>query len=545
MTPAPRPQRRPYWTLVAFAGLLALPLGWGMAVLGGVIAARLAWSVYRGRVARRGRARTAARPGAVRLGTDPRGRPVVLGAEQLAAHGLIVGATGAGKSTTLTRILSEQIAQGGEVVALDLKGSPAFAAQLEQAAARAGRPFRLWSLDGPARWNPLAHGNPTELKDKLIGSEQFSEPHYRRAAERYLQTVLQVVTATGATPDLAGVVRMMEPRRLQAFARQLTSDLAARVEAYVESLTPDQLSAVRGMATRLALLSESSAGPYLSGSSAGPLLGQGPAVGRGDGAGVIDLRDGPDRGEVILFSLNASTYGSLAAQVGTLAVQDLVSVSGARLGGGPAPPLTVAIDEFSALGSDHVLALLARGRESGLSVLLATQELADLERAGRGFRDQVLGLTGVKIVHRQDVPASALMVAEMAGTRFEWDETRYIRSPFQTTGNRGARRQVERFQLHPNEIKALPRGQAVVLAKAPVAAISRVTVARAELGPAAAGPVPTPPPAPAHPPAPAPRALPGPSRPVLPRPRTPPADRSSPGRRGPERGDQPEPGVTR
>ena len=71
----------------------------------------------------------------------------------------------------------------------------------------------------------------------------------------------------------------------------------------------------------------------------------------------------------------------------------------------------VAIDEFSALGSDNVLALLARGREAGVGVLLATQELADLDRAARGLRDQVLGNTAVKIAHRQDVPESAETVA--------------------------------------------------------------------------------------------------------------------------------------
>ena len=48
-------------------------------------------------------------------------------------------------------------------------------------------------------------------------------------------------------------------------------------------------------------------------------------------------------------------------------------------------PATIALDEFSALGADNVLSLLARGREAGVSVLLATQELADLERAGAGI----------------------------------------------------------------------------------------------------------------------------------------------------------------
>ena len=133
----------------------------------------------------------------------------------------------------------------------------------------------------------------------------------------------------------------------------------------------------------------------------------------------------------MLFSLNAARYGSLAAQVGTLAVQDLVAATGRRLEAarcrlGAAPLATVAIDEFSALGSDQVLALLARGREAGVTVLLATQELSDLERAGRGFRDQVLGLTALKIAHRQDVPASARTLSEIAGAEQAWERTHTI-----------------------------------------------------------------------------------------------------------------------
>src|SRR5947208_2307544 len=64
---------------------------------------------------------------------------------------------------------------------------------LAEAAAAAGRPFRVWSPDGPTHWNPLQYGNATELKDKLIATERFTEPHYQRAAERYVQSVLQVL----------------------------------------------------------------------------------------------------------------------------------------------------------------------------------------------------------------------------------------------------------------------------------------------------------------------------------------------------------------
>jgi conjugal transfer pilus assembly protein TraD len=408
---------------------------------------------------------------------------VTLSDRQLAAHALIVGASGAGKSTTMVGILAAQIERGRAVVAIDMKGSPAFAAALERAAAAAGRGLRVWSPDGPGHWNPLAHGNATALKDKLIGTERFSEPHYQRAAERYVQTVLQVLHARGPgiPARLDEVVALMEPRRLVGALRDMPEPLAERVTDYLAGLTGDQVSAARGLGTRLALLSESCAGPYL--------VPGGPAGHR------IELSRALEGGDVVLFSLNASIYGKLAAQLGALAIQDLVSASGYRLGApdagqpgpdnttrrsGPLAPATIAIDEFSALGDDHLLALLARARESQISVLTATQEMADLQRAAPGFRDQVLGIVGVKIAHRQDVPESADMIARMAGTRWVWEETRHVRGLLATgNGPRASRRQVERFLVHPNEIKTLPVGHAVALTKLPTADVRRVRVTRA------------------------------------------------------------------
>ncbi|MDE3131825.1 MAG: DUF853 family protein, partial [Acidobacteriota bacterium] len=354
----------------------------------------------------------------ITIGHDRDGRPVTVPERTLAAHGLILGATGAGKSTTLLTILTEQIRRGRAVVVVDLKGSPAFAGQLAGAAQAAGRRFIQWSPDGPSHWNPLAAGNATELKDKLLSTERFTEPHYRRAAERYLQMAIQVAqeTAPGVPLTLARVVELMSPARLAADSRHASRARSEHVREYVSALTPDQHSAIRGLASRLAVLTES---------HTGPLLEPGPAE------TTLELRRALRGGEVALFSLNSSTYGGLAAMLGTLAVQDLVAASGARLAEGAAAGLeaVVAIDEFSALHSDNVLALLARGREAGIGVLLATQELADLDRAGRGLGDQILGNTALKIAHRQDVPESAERVARLAGTMRVWERSYQSRSP--------------------------------------------------------------------------------------------------------------------
>ena len=465
------PARR-YGGVLLWLAMLASP---SMGVAAAVLAAGTAMVIIPA-LMRRARARAAERAArdaagrVVLLGTDHSGRAVTLSDRQLAAHALIVGASGAGKSTTMLGILAAQIERGRPVVAIDMKGSPAFAEALERAAAAAGRGLRIWSPDGPGHWNPLAHGNATALKDKLIGTEHFSEPHYQRAAERYVQTVLQVLHARGPgiPARLDEVVALMEPRRLAGALRGAPEPLAERVMDYLAGLTRDQVSAARGLGTRLALLSESCAGPYL-------LPGGAPEH-------RIELRAGLEGGDVVLFSLNASVYGKLAAQLGALAIQDLVSASGYRLAGAETSrvPATIAIDEFSALGDDHLLALLARARESEISVLTATQEMADLQRAAPGFRDQVLGIVGVKIAHRQDVPESADMIARMAGTQWVWEETQHLRGLLTAGhGSRASRRQVERFLVHPNEIKTLPVGHAVALTKLPASEVRRVRVTRA------------------------------------------------------------------
>jgi conjugal transfer pilus assembly protein TraD len=471
MRPPEDRRRRSYLLLFAFVAFMLTPAslapawligGGALALISGAIRARRRRSARRAALARADAATV--------LGADRDGRVVVLDDGQLSAHGLILGASGAGKSTTLLAILTDHIERGRPVVAIDMKGSPEFAHQLTSAAAAAGRPFRLWTPDGRALWNPLAHGNATELKDKLIATERFTEPHYQRAAERYVQTALQVLH--GAHPERAvtldEVVDAMDPRRMAGLLRHVPRPRAQRAQEYLAGLTPDQLSAIRGLGTRLAIITESHTGRFLSHAPE-------------PGGESIDLRAALAGQQVVLFSLNSSTYGQLASQLGTLVVQDVVTTVGHRLATGAAArdgPALIGIDEFSALGADNVISLLARGREAGVSVLLATQELADLDRAAVGLRDQVLGNTAVKIAHRQEVPASAQTIAQMAGTVTRWEETR------QTGGRlfgsyyagRGTRREVEQFAVHPNEIKALGTGEAVVIVKQPRAGVATVRV---------------------------------------------------------------------
>ncbi len=454
----------PYLVLAAFVVLLLSPTVIGAAAL---VAAAVGTEIFRQARNRPARPEPASDASvATVLGTTQSGEPFRLTDRQLSAHTLILGAAGAGKTNTLLTILGDHVARGRAAVVIDMKGSKAFARELDAAAQRAGRPFRLWTLDGPSHWNPLANGNPSELKDRLISAERWTEPHYQRAAERYVQTVLQVWADArpDRPPTLTDVVALMDHRRLSVMLRDVPRERAQQIQNYLASLTPDQLSAVRGLETRLAIIAESHAGHYLD-----------PGA-----SGTIDLQAAMRDREVVLFSLNSSRYGQLAAQVGALVAQDLNAAMGSRLEqSGAMEPVMIGVDELSALGAEHVLNLVARGREALFPVVAATQELADIQRVARGLADQLLGIPGIKIAHRQDLPESARMIAEVAGTERVWEQTyhtdRRALLPDRDTG-RGTRRQVERYRVEPDTIKTLAPGEAVVITKIPTSSVEKVRV---------------------------------------------------------------------
>jgi hypothetical protein len=73
-----------------------------------------------------------------------------------------------------------------------------------------------------------------------------------------------------------------------------------------------------------------------------------------------------------------------------MAIQDLKTVCGSREERPDlARPAVVAVDEFSGLAGDQIAGLFQRARSAGLSLVMATQELADLRRVARASTNRL------------------------------------------------------------------------------------------------------------------------------------------------------------
>lgn len=123
----------------------------------------------------------------VAVGLDPVGKLVrVPMCGSRPAHGLACGATGSGKTVTMILIALAAIMSGFGVIVIDPKPDDFMLEQLREAVLRAGRRLILWTPNGGTVYNPYEHGSDTEIADKLLATETFTEPHYQRLAQRYL-----------------------------------------------------------------------------------------------------------------------------------------------------------------------------------------------------------------------------------------------------------------------------------------------------------------------------------------------------------------------
>jgi hypothetical protein len=345
------------------------------------------------------------------VGRDDRGAlvSVPFGGVHGGAHMLVVGATGSGKTVTQTWTAVRAIERGMGAVVIDPKGDGAMRAALARAAHRHGRRFVEWTTQGPAVYNPFAHGGETEIADKLLAGEHFSEPHYLRQAQRYIGHVVRALRGAGFEVSLQAVSHHLDPRCLDQLARDQRTEDAERTRGYLDSLTARQSSDLAGVRDRLAIIAESDVGRWLDPSE--------PSAER------FDLLEAVRARAIVYFDLAADSRPLLTQMLGAAIVQDLTTTV-ATLQRAPLPTVVV-IDEFSSIAAEQVVRLFGRARSAGVSLVLGVQELADLRLPGRGsLLEQVLGNVTVLIAHRQVVPASAELVAGLAGTVGAWRTSR-------------------------------------------------------------------------------------------------------------------------
>ncbi len=401
------------------------------------------------------RHRSTNRPEEVLIGKAGR-REIGLGLDEM-QQGLIVGGSpGAGKTNLLT-VIEQGLPSGIGCLFIDLKGDRSLAANLGIP------PERVFGLGdrASAAWNPLQEGNAASWRDILMSTQEWTEPHYRQAAARYVGIVLQALQRVNGTVELDDVVQLLEqPTRAKGLVRELSDTDGEILTRTVDAILGEASlrSGVLGLGNRLALLSESPATDGCFGASGG-----------------IDL-SAVLRGERVLFSLPAAEFPDEAPAIAAAAIQSFGAAGQRHARGDEDLRALLIIDEAARLGGEQLRQAIAIGRGAGIGTVVSVQDHADLDYVADGTREAVETGANTWITMRQ--VASAEAIAQSFGSQTVRKQTKQrdsYRLVFTDTGMR-SEREVEEFRVSPNVIRGLGRGEAIVWRRLRGGTIDRIDV---------------------------------------------------------------------
>jgi hypothetical protein len=286
----------------------------------------------------------------------------------------------------------------------------------------------------------VMRGSPTEIRNRLMDVELFSEPHHEAGTNVVLAFGLHKLASEGRPADeLADVLREIADRKRvvqwashDVFAAKLLDMIDERSWAgAVQRYASDALD-LNGWA---------------GGASAG-------------GFAIEDA-------QVSALDLPTSTEPKAAKMMLRLVLSDLEAYLShprrpKRADGSPVP-LTIVLEELSALDSDPVIGrrvvnMMERALGSNVRFVIVTQDAGGI--GDERTRDAVLSQTVIS--YRQGRWADE--IASLAGTRQAAEASgTYSGRMGALRGSRsGSLRMQEQYAVHPNELRNLGRGECFI-----------------------------------------------------------------------------------
>jgi hypothetical protein len=393
-----------------------------------------------------------------------------LGYDELTKHTALVGTTGSGKTTTIYNFVRYAMLKRQAMIIIDGKGDNGLVSRIELMTQDLNRMFYLFSTkdNRSLGYNPLSNGNATELTDKIMSLTDWSEEHYKLNAQRFLQLLFKVFALKSKEPNLINVVRYCNRSRLEDLLKSETSnavpisitggavnlgslgqaplEIPEEIKGILRSLEDIDKRAIGGLASRLGVIAEG---------DLGELLKERPT-------GLLELTEAIDRKGVVVFSLDSLSYPEQARLLGRLVISDIKSQISLHGRQRPGQRVSLIFDEFNVFVSSSVVDLVNKSRAAGFEALLAFQSLADIDRLdhGKDIRRQIIQNCNTLIVQRQNDPSDAEELANIIGTDESYQLTYQI-SDEGATGV-GSARGVKKYIFHPDDIKKLKIGEALV-----------------------------------------------------------------------------------
>ena len=402
-------------------------------------------------------------------------KTIVLSQSQRERHIQFVGPTRSGKSQLLFAMAGQDMRQGMPVLFMEAKGDHADFDQYLKMAALAGRVGHVRYFNPQDNrsmsFNPIRMvpgQDATALANQIVralGREPTSsgegQDYYRSVDYAKVQNMADIFCSIGLQFSLKDCFYYFGFDLARKKAFDLCKDrrlVGIAVQQFKDSPDSTALtSAIR---------------PWTTGNLGRLLNSYSPQ---------IRLEDVFEGNQLAYFAIPIGDLQVLANPLGRMLISGLLSVSSSRQSASKkAPPASVILDEFAEFATPVFASFIATVGSARLWTTLSHQDLGQLKKVqgmdADAFTSAVFNNTsGCKVCFRTPDPEDAEFWSSALGTYATTDDTERISRGLlgeQRTGEM-SRRGVENFMIHPNRLKNLPPGTALILVPGKEACLAR------------------------------------------------------------------------
>ncbi|TBR17690.1 hypothetical protein EPO15_16335 [bacterium] len=413
--------------------------------------------------------------GSAFLGLANGRKRITLGAAERERHLQFVGPTRSGKSQLLFALSGQDMRDGLPVLFMEAKGDRGDFDQFLRMAQRAGRvgAVRYFNpQDGRSMtFNPIRMvpgQDATAIANQIvraIGREPTSsgegQDYYRSVDYAKVQNMAEIFCAIGKQFTLRDCFFYFGSKAARDKAFALCADRRlVGIAGQQFKDCPD--STALSSALR----------PWTTGALGALLNSYSPQ---------IKLEDVFAEGRLAYFAIPIGHLQVLANPLGRMLISGLLSVASSRQKARKKPqPASVILDEFAEFATPVFASFIATVGSARLWTTLSHQDLGQLKKVqgmdADAFASAVFNNTsGCKVCFRTPDPEDAEFWSSTLGTYTTTDDTERVQRGLLGIVGTGemSRRKVEQFRIHPNRLKNLTPGTALVFAPGKEACLAR------------------------------------------------------------------------
>jgi hypothetical protein len=400
-------------------------------------------------------------------------------------HGVIVGGTGAGKSTFLENIIAQDLtrhfgARKMPMIIFDGKGEHEFLDHILPHIAAAGRLQDLRILDPthPAescRYNPFYSLDDAyqEHVNFIFRSFGLREDFFKGHQEAYLSDLVRVLQYTGKLFNVYDVL-------VTALDEDVLQDQIKAAKTRIATLTGLSMQKRLNFEMSVKMLQRSLVDRERVEKIQGLLnellsfLEDELSVVTGSYQDLLTLDDVLENDLILFVSLNSNRNQRAVEALGKILLQNIQLMVGKRYSQTSAakskdePMLSVILDEFAPFAYPGFTQVLQTARGAKVSFLFSFQSLPQLQRVSQAFSDEVSSAPGTKMIMNVSEENTAQWFLKASARIATKRRSLSVRKtgifiPKYTETGLGSESEAKETRAREDHIKNLPVGQMEIL----------------------------------------------------------------------------------